>query len=222
MLEGQVGPLAHTARRLLVGVLLPGVLVTAVACDSAESRHPAAARSSEPAEMSPLLRVEPVRAYVTGYSYFDNTPPGSVRISHPVLHATAGGTGSYDDPVTVAVGYVREDGGAVLDWSAGTRFYVPNLRRYLVVEDTCGDGETPQDGPCHTGYPSGASTWLDVWVGGEGGSERAADRCMAALSGIWDVVVDPEPGYAVDPGEISPPDGCSHQYGDELVLDDVD
>lgn len=27
----------------------------------------------------------------------------------------------------------------VLDWSAGTKFYAPNLRRAFIAEDTCGD-----------------------------------------------------------------------------------
>src|SRR5512135_1310636 len=39
-------------------------------------------------------------AYTTGYTWFDNTPPGSGEISHPVLHAKAGGTGTYADPIT--------------------------------------------------------------------------------------------------------------------------
>lgn len=168
-------------------------------------------------------RVWTVRAFITGYSYFDNTPPGSGRISHPVLHDRAGGRGTYDDPVTVAIGHRHEGGRDVLDWPAGTRFYVPNLRRYLIVEDTCGDGDRPQDGPCHTGYPAEASTWLDVWIGGEGGDERDAVSCMAALTGVWTVVIDPAANYAVEPGDIySPatefrPDGCSQQYGEALV-----
>src|SRR5690606_21632608 len=60
--------------------------------------------------------VRPIRAYITGYSYFDNTPPGSAVVSHPVLHTVAGGQGTYDDPITVAVGHVREDGDDLLDW----------------------------------------------------------------------------------------------------------
>ncbi|MBX6748620.1 MAG: hypothetical protein IRY85_02950 [Micromonosporaceae bacterium] len=167
-----------------------------------------------------------VRAFITGYSYFDNTPPGSTQVSHPVLHAVAGGRGTYDDPITVAVGHVREGDVDLLDWPAGTRFYVPNLRRYLIVEDTCGDGERPQEGPCHTGYPAGATTWLDVWVGEEGGTTRGAERCMQKITGVWDVIVDPDPGFAVDPGDIYAPadagssdttaTGCTDTYGDEI------
>lgn len=170
------------------------------------------------------LSASVIRAYITGYSYFDNTPPGSARISHPVVHAVAGGTGTYEDPVTVAVGHVRVAGDHRLDWPAGTRFYLPNLRRYLIVEDTCGDGDRPQETGCHSGYPADASTWLDVWVGGEGGTRADAKRCMAAFTGVWDVLVDPPVKLAVDPGDIyaptardGHPDGCAKQYGNDIV-----
>ena len=41
-------------------------------------------------------------AYLTGYSYWDNTPPGSSAIARPVVHRRAGGSGTYNDPVTIA------------------------------------------------------------------------------------------------------------------------
>ena len=161
-----------------------------------------------------------VNAYITGYSYFDNTPPGSSHISNPVLRTVAGGTGTYDDPTTVAVGHVRSGGDDELDWPEGTRFYVPNLRRYLIVEDTCGDGADPQDGPCHTGYPDDADTWLDVWIGGEGGTAREARRCMDSITGVWTVLVDPGPGLATRPGPIYQPGRCTPVFGDEVVTAD--
>ena len=86
---------------------------------------------------------------MTGYDYWDNTPPGSPVISNPVIHQVAGGTGTWQDPTTVAVGHSIINGQDILDWAAGTRFYIPNLRRYFIVEDTCGDGPDPQDEPCH-------------------------------------------------------------------------
>src|SRR5262245_22997643 len=100
---------------------------------------------------------EQIRAFISGYSFADNTPANSSQISNPTVHTAAGGTGTYADPVTVGVGHVATGTTSVLDWPAGTRFYLPNLRRYLIVEDTCGDGERPQDGPCHVGFPSDAT-----------------------------------------------------------------
>ncbi|WP_201308821.1 hypothetical protein [Puerhibacterium puerhi] len=153
-----------------------------------------------------------ITAYVTGYSYFDNTPPRSDAISHPVVHRRAGGKGTYADPITVAVGHSRAHGRDALDWAPGTRFYVPSLRRYLVVEDTCGDGSRPQDGPCHTGYPKGASTWLDVWVGGAREARSRSDACMSSISRIATVVVDPARDYVVSAGPLS--DSSCRVYGD--------
>lgn len=154
------------------------------------------------------------QAYLTGYSYWDNTPAGSAAISDPVLHTVAGGTGTYADPITIAVGHSIINGKDILDFPKGTRFYVPNLRRYFIVEDTCGDGRTPQNGPCHTGYPSGASFWLDLWVGGGSVTSSAADTCMSNLTDIHLVIQNPASTYAVVTGEIAT--RCS-QYGDGIV-----
>jgi hypothetical protein len=158
-----------------------------------------------------------IRAYVTGYSYFDNTPPGSATISNPVVHRTAGGTGTFDDPITVAVGHSISGGSDTLDWPAGTKFYVPNLRRYLIAEDTCGDGSRPQDGPCHVGFPASATTWLDVWVGGKGGSRNGADDCMGNITDVWDVLVKPRPDHVVVSGDIYSGAGCTQQFGNALA-----
>lgn len=158
-----------------------------------------------------------IQAFITGYSYFDNTPPGSIAISHPVFHQSAGGTGTYADPITVAVGHSISAGRDTLDWVKGTRFYIPNLRRYFVVEDTCGDGSSPQDGPCHTGYPAPATTWLDIWIGGQGGSASGADSCMNAITGTWDVLLDPGSNYAAVVGSVYGAAGCTQQYGNAVL-----
>lgn len=152
--------------------------------------------------------------YVTGYSYWDNTPAGSATISDPVLHSVAAGTGSYADPITVAVGHSIISSVDILDFPKGTRFYVPNLRRYFIVEDTCGDGKTPQNGACHTGYPSAASFWIDVWVGGGTVNATVSNSCMNAITGVHVVITNPASNYAVTPGEISA--NCI-QYGDTVV-----
>lgn len=141
-------------------------------------------------------------AYVTGYSYFDNTPPGSADIALPVIHDKAGGTGTYDDPITLAVGHVISGGVSTPDFPAGTRFYLPYLQKYFIVEDVCGDGSRPQNGPCHTGYPSDAEAWLDVWIDGAGGSNRIADECMSSITGVHGVIQDPPATLTVVPGTI--------------------
>ncbi|MDQ1740981.1 MAG: hypothetical protein QOE53_2633 [Pseudonocardiales bacterium] len=160
-----------------------------------------------------------ITAYLTGYDYYDNTPPGSAAVSNPVIHQTAGGTGTYTDPITLAVGHtITSSGQDVLDWPAGTKFYVPNLRKYFIVEDTCGDGNTPQNGPCHTGYPAPATTWLDLWVDGQTDTSTQASNCMDAITGVHKVIKDPPSTYAVVPGAVAANGGCATQYGDTVVL----
>jgi hypothetical protein len=138
-------------------------------------------------------------AYVTGYSFWDNTPPGSGDISHPVIHAKAGGKGTYADPITLAVGHSFATGKDVLDYPRGTRFYIPTLRRYFIVEDTCGNGPTPQSGPCHTKYQG--KPWLDIYVG-KGDSFARADDCMNAITDVQTVILNPADHYPVVAGEI--------------------
>jgi hypothetical protein len=150
---------------------------------------------------------------VTGYSWYDNTPPGSPAISQPVLHTRAAGVGTYADPITVAVGHSIINGRDVADWAAGSMFYIPNLHRYFIVEDTCGDGPSPQDGPCHTGFPGDASTWLDVWIDGRTGSQAATRSCANAITGVRTVIRNPGPRY---PAESRPifAGSCTPQFGD--------
>ena len=119
--------------------------------------------SKQPEDPAPGTAPREFRAFLTGYSYWDNTPPGSAAIARPVIHKLAGGTGTYADPITLAVGHRIDRGRQTLDYPAGTRFYFPRIQKYAIVEDVCGDGPTPQNGPCfvgHKGYP-----WLDIYVG---------------------------------------------------------
>ncbi len=140
-------------------------------------------------------------AYLTGYAYWDNTPPGSAEISKPVVHNKAGGKGSYDDPVTIAVGHVIENGRQTLDFPAGTRLYIERLRKYAIVEDVCGDGNRPQDGPCHTGYKG--HPWLDVYLGGSKSTPAQTEACARKITALQQIVVNPEPGLPVAAGEIA-------------------
>lgn len=142
--------------------------------------------------------------YTTGYTWFDNTPPGSATISHPQLHRRAGGDGTYDDPITMAVGHSLASGTDELDLPAGTRAYVPHVRRYFIVEDTCGDGRTPQHHGCHdlSGAPDGATLWVDLYVGGDmNDDKRDVQHCAGRVTDgdqeLHTVVLDPRPDYPV-------------------------
>src|SRR5262249_54997795 len=121
------------------------------------------------------------KAYTTGYGWPDNTPPGGA-ISNGVIHTSAGGVGTYVDPITLAVGHSIINNVDYLDYPPGTRFYIPAVRRYFIVEDTCGDGSTPQNGPCHVGYQG--NPWLDLWVGGQNLSDAITYSCQNSITNL--------------------------------------
>jgi 3D (Asp-Asp-Asp) domain-containing protein len=192
-------------------VLMAGLLSLALpaACTSVPPRP-----SDESAESDENIVPD---VYMTAYTWFDNTPAASPDISHPVVHREAGGTGTYEDPVTLAVGHSLKTGKDVLDIPSGTRIYIPNVRRYFIVEDTCGDGPTPEDGPCHLGAKGyGASVWIDMWIGGEGESSSVARRCTQQVTGVRTAVFNPRADYAVASGRGVINSGkCDASYGDQ-------
>jgi hypothetical protein len=173
--------------------------------------------------------------YTTAYTYFDNTPPGSAQIAFPhseysqTLHNLAGGIGTYADPVTLAVGHSITNGVSTPDFPPGTRFYFPDLRKYTIVEDVCGDGSTPQNGPCHnvSTAPSGTSIWLDIWIGGSSSdSATALDNCASIVTDstgeLHTVVKNPSSNYAVNyPGAVYHSGYCiqptNRGFGNTLV-----
>lgn len=218
-------------------LLLTGCSVTAAAgpqphaAGSGAPGAPSAAAAPTAAPAPERVRFAPTETvirtvYTTAYSWFDNTPPGSTVISNPVLHARAGGKGTYADPVTVAVGHSKAGGKDVLDFPAGTRFYVPDVRRYFIVEDTCGDGPRPQDEPCHKGTNadgSGSTVWVDLWIGGQGGTPASVRNCASQVTtgrgAVHTVIVRPVPGYVVAPGSAVFHDGtCDAGYGETVYL----
>jgi hypothetical protein len=150
---------------------------------------------------TPPKEVRMPGVYTTAYDWWDNNPPGSAEISHPVVHRRAGGTGTYADPLTVAVNY---GSGRGLQFRAGTRFYVPNVRAYLIVEDTIGD---TAHGRVH----------LDMWAGGKTSSERSAYKCMDHVTGNVLVIRNPKRNYAVVKGPLSANNTCRRLYGNKVV-----
>lgn len=192
---------------------LSSLLLTAAAClslaacaDAPVTRakglgiDPAAPASTGSADVS---RQFPI--YLTGYTYWDNTPPGSSAIARPVLRQRAGGDGTWQSPITIAVGHSIVGGRQTLDYPAGTRFYLPRLRKYAIVEDVCGDGPTPQGGPCHTGH--NGHPWLDIWIGGKGVSPAASDACARRITAVQSAIINPPRDLPVQAGEIAT-DGC--------------
>ena len=118
-----------------------------------------------------------------------------------MVHKTAGGTGTYTDPITVAV--PGHAGDATMAWKGGTRFYLPTVKRYVIVEDS---GASPP--------PSGQDGHLDMWVDGQGGSKSASDSCMDTITGTGiPAIMNPAPGKPVLLGPITSNGTCNVPAG---------
>lgn len=123
--------------------------------------------------------------FVTGYTYWDNSPPGSAQIARPQIHDRAGGVGTWKDPVTVAVRAGR--------FPFGTRFYLPELKKYFIVEDLCG--------ACSDGRNGGAYT-LDLWIDGRDLSSGGAASCASRITGIQPAIEGPRSDLPVASGSV--------------------
>lgn len=151
-------------------------------------------------------------AYTTGYAAKDNTPAGSTQIDLGGHSGNAGGTGTFNEPITLAVGHSIINGQDIGDYPYGTKFYVPNLRKYFSAADSCGDGNTPQNGPCHTGYQG--HVWLDLYSGAS--LANGVLGCEDAITGLHLVIENPSPSYAVVAGAIYN-GSCAQQFGDTVI-----
>ncbi len=116
---------------------------------------------------------EAVLLTLTLYGYPDNDPP-STTIAYPQIHQVAGGTGTYDNPVTVAI-MTEMNGG---NWSPGTKMYVPYLKKYLIVEDECATCVANQ---------------IDVWVDSNNTHPNEVLQCEKAWTPKQPVEVEINP-----------------------------
>ena len=184
-----------------------------------------------------------VSVYWTWYGYPDNTPP-SADISYSVhtnttypnhtighgIHVSAGGTGTYEDPISFAT--------SPNELTPGTEIYVPQFGQYYIMEDSCTEcgqdmsGQRPNnpDGTIGPGPDDGpAKIHFDLWIGGDiAGGGLAAQRaeqanwvneilCEDALTtgDFGDVILNPGPG---EPVSVIPPfdpvTGLCYNFGD--------
>lgn len=131
-----------------------------------------------------------IQVQTTGYSYGDNQGGSNAKISAPVLHRTAGGDGTYANPVTLAV---PGHGGSGMQTPAGTRVYFSKYRFYGIVEDS--------------GATAKRDRRFDIWT--DGRNNPAASRCMDELTGTSAAILNPPPGEPVSyVGPRSDANGC--------------
>ncbi|GAA1961464.1 ricin-type beta-trefoil lectin domain protein [Catenulispora subtropica] len=129
------------------------------------------------------------QTFLTFYGWWDNTPPGG-DISYPQIHQTAGGTGTYADPITLATDSSEQPPGTIV--------YVPRVAKYFIMEDGCDECSSDWTGHGPNGGPG--LRHLDLWLGGEGGDAFAAIECENALT---DYNADGTP--TMEPVIVNPP-----------------
>jgi hypothetical protein len=146
-----------------------------------------------------------VQAFMTLYGFVDNSPPGT-GIAHPCIHQTAGGTGTFADPVTFATD-VNE-----LGWCR--TIYVAYMKRYFIHEDECSE--------CDKNWNRLHKYRFDMWAGGDANSRhRPEKRALLRCENTWTrgssindpnnpvVMIDPPPGLPVTIAAVfSPPKTC--------------
>jgi 3D (Asp-Asp-Asp) domain-containing protein len=135
-------------------------------------------------------------AFGTNVIAYSLTWQGHSRHTNAQGNPVAGGVGTFDDPITVAAA----SGNSTLP--PGTCLYVPGLKKYLLVEDICGN--------CTT-------NWIDLWMESNGGNNAAAvTQCEdnwtgddTVLKDVWlnpssSLQVDTTPFFNVSTGQCNP------------------
>jgi len=135
---------------------------------------------------------ELVPHYVTFSAWPDNKPPGDA-ITFPTVHARAGGSGTYDDPITF--------GSDATEWPPGTRLYVPYLRRYVVMEDECSS--------CIEDWQDGKHR-IAIWLDSDGTCVDEVTACELTLTrSSADVEANPPAGRPVESVPLFDRSTCS-------------
>jgi 3D (Asp-Asp-Asp) domain-containing protein len=129
-----------------------------------------------------------VSVYATFYGWADNSPPGAAIAypksgGYPTVHETAGGTGTYADPITFATDKA--------ELPVGTILYVPFIEKYAIMEDDCVE--------CDSDWTSGHKWHIDLWMNSNGTESSAA---LQTCEGNWTrastvIEVNPPAGRAV-------------------------
>jgi hypothetical protein len=117
---------------------------------------------------------------ITFYSARDNEPPGSRQIAFTnVMHGQAGGSGTFEDPLTFSAkpGQRRP----------GTKIYVPDVSRYFILEDSCS---------------SCADNQVDLWAGASTDDGVLACEDSLTRREARPYQVDPPPGLPVVSGDL--------------------
>lgn len=114
-----------------------------------------------------------IDAKIGFFGWADNLPANSATISYPnppnaaALHATAGGTGTWDDPITFA--------GDKSAFPVGTTIWVPYFHKYFIMEDDCST--------CDTAWHNSGQYMVRLWAGkAQSNNLFSEENCERALT----------------------------------------
>ena len=115
----------------------------------------------------------------------DNSNPRGIawprEDGYPTIHNLAGGDGSWQHPITLAV---AKHG----PFKPGTRFFIPAVHRYFIAEDTCEQ--------CGKDWNNGHQQHVDMWAGKN--ATPAAMNDFPASGYNHTIIVNPTPDHKVD------------------------
>jgi hypothetical protein len=126
-----------------------GVLATSTTSDASPS-----ARSTGQASAAVARQPTVVQVYATYYGWYDNTPPGCAT----AYSGCAGGTGTYQHPITFA--------SDKREFPVGTILYYPTIEKYVRMGDDCQECDQDWSGKGPDGGPR--LHHVDLWIGGQG------------------------------------------------------
>lgn len=120
----------------------------------------------------------------TFYGYPDNSPPGADIAYTQCGRSAAGGTGTYDDPLTFA--------SAEGEFQICDVIYAPYLKKYLRFEDECDQ--------CTSDWNNGGTWHIDVWTGSstQDGGQNQIDCEDNLTPESQSIILNPDSGLEVD------------------------
>jgi len=169
--------------RAAAALLLAPVVVLAAGCATALPVVPQAAPPAAATAPPAPAATGTARVHVTFYGGPDNDPPGSDDIAYPNgRHATAGGTGTATDPITLATD-PRE-------LPPGTLVYEAQLKKYFVMEDDCEE--------CIADWGNSHRPHIDLWTASAGPGLPACEEALTP-PGLVTIEINPPSDRPVDP-----------------------
>jgi len=180
---------ARNAFAAVVGLLVIGLAACAGPTPAEAAPLPAPAPAPAAAPTTPTPQTIRQQVEVTFYAAADNDPAGSAEIAYPnSRHTSAGGTGTYADPLSLATDPREIRPGVIV--------YYPTVQKYFVMEDDCED--------CITEWGASRRPHVDLWLGAAGNGLLACEEKLTP-AGRVPLEINPPADRPVDPAPLYDP-----------------